>query len=132
METTDVIYEILKWIPPENLYLYKGLSKRYYYIINELIRNKNKYFIYYIKDYITLTLYNSLSNINNKYSFNITSDILLVYNYINDHNKSNVNHPELQLIINKLYNKLIIKILDFSIYQNIKIFEMTFNSINLN
>src|SRR6476620_6822139 len=115
MNSIDVIYEILKWIPPENLFLYKGLSKRYCYIINKLIRNKNKYYIYSIKNYITLTLFYSLSSINNKYNFNITSDILLVYNYIK---KSNVNTMELQVIINKLYNKLIIKILDASIYKN--------------
>lgn len=126
MNSIDVIYEILKWIPPENLFLYKGLSKRYCYIINELIRNKNKYYIYSIKNYITLTLFDSLSRINNKYNFNITSDILLVYNYIK---KSNLNKMELQVIINKLYNKLIIKILDASIYKNISIFELS-NSIS--
>lgn len=127
MDTIDIIYEILKWIPPQNLYIYKSLSKRYYNIINILIRKKNKYYIHYVKNYITLNLFHTLSTINYTYNINITTDIISVYNYIKE-NYHNINHHDLQFIINKLYNKLIMKILDVSIHKNIKIFELTNSS----
>ena len=112
INSIDIIYEILKWIKPQNLHIYKRISKRFYYIVGDVIRNKNKYYIYYIKNYITPSLFDNLSSINSKYNFNIMDDILIVYNYIKntlngtlDRNKDNVfidavsDKLELEIII---------------------------------
>lgn len=132
LNSYDIIYEILKYVPLNQLYKYKNITRYINHIINNIFFIKNKKYIYYMKNFVKPRLFNMAHSFNNTYTYYYGLFMRLepIILFIKDNNLDK-EIPETTTINERLISikfTLLKYILEHDI--SFKLMDITFDNIN--